>query len=690
MKPRRYPIRVKLALATLLPLTAAIIVCWLVGLSVINSRIASQAQEKVRTDLNAARSVYGSELEHIREVVKFTAGNPFNAAVIARNDRERLRSVLVPLLHGERLDVFSVIDLKGKVVFRAHNPSTRGDDKSGDSLIRRALQGEVAVGTDLMSPEETAREGADLASRAAVRLLPTPRARQRAESVEKSAMFLMAAAPVRDSNGRIIGALYGGKMLNGNNSLVDRIKSTVFEGIRFGDRDVGTATIFLDDLRIATNVSFADGTRAIGTRLSEEVYRKVNLQREKWIGRAFVVDDWYFAAYDPISDVDGNIIGSLYVGMLERPYVEMRREFSLVSAIVLLCGLAIGIVISGLVSSRLARPVRQLENVARRIAAGERNLPIAVKSGDEIGDLANEFSYMTRTLAQREEDIRLLNHDLERKVLERTHELEEKNTLLLKTQQELVRAGKLAAVGELAAGVAHEINNPMAIIRGNAELLQMAIPEDEENREEVDTILQQVGRVEKIVGNLLVFARQERKHLGRVNIPPLLDEIVRQVGHHVPLKGIRIVTDHDPDPTAIEGDGDQLRQVFTNLILNAIQAIEGGGTITLSSRCRIEAGWCDVTVADTGKGIKVEEREKIFNPFFTTRPGGTGLGLSVSYGIVKEHGGRIEVASTPGAGSIFTVSLPLSQSTVPSDNIPDEPNGRRECESSIPQTSSAS
>ena len=462
----------------------------------------------------------------------------------------------------------------------------------------------------------------------------------------------------------MVGALYGGLLLNNNNRMVDKIKRIVYEEVQFEGRDAGTATIFLGDLRIATNVTAPGGRRAIGTLMSEQVHDRVLGNRQKWVGRAFVVDDWYFSAYDPIVDLDGRPVGSLYVGMLEKPFERVKSRLNLIYGGVLLCGSLIGIALSWQISSRLARPVRELENVARRVSAGERGVTIVIDSADEIGDLAGEFNVMTRALTQREEEIVELNRGLERKVQERTAELEEKNSLLVKTQQDLVRAEKLAAVGELAAGVAHEINNPMAIIRGNAELLQTDIPPASPNREEVDIIVRQVSRVERIVSNLLRFARREHIEIGRANINVMLDEILDQIGHQTPLTGITVTRAYDPGLTEVAGDADQLRQVFTNLILNGVQAMKEGGNLTVATR-RGES--VEISVTDTGQGIAPEHLGQIFDPFFTTRATGAGLGLSVSYGIVREHGGRIVVDSRVGIGTAFTVVLPMQamQSATP-------------------------
>ena len=655
----RFPIRLKLTIGTLAPLFVAILVCWLTGLYVIDSRIVSQAQEKVRTDLNSAREVYLNEIEHIHDVVKFTGRSPYAAAALQTADTKALNTLLTHLLQSEQLDFLNIVNAYGQVVFRAGNPGLTGAYHWSRRLVPAALAGAEVSGTLVVPHDDILQENPALASRVEIQIVATPQARSYLKKAERSGMFLVAASPVKDAAGKVVGALYGGILLNNNNRLVDKIKRILYENEQFEGRDTGTATIFLQDLRIATNVTSSRGKRAIGTLMSEQVNDWVLLNRQKWIGRAFVVDDWYFSAYEPILDLDGQPAGSLYVGMPEKPYVKIKNRLNLIYAGVLFFGSLIGIALSWKISSRLARPIRELENLAKRVAAGERGVRIEVNSRDEIGSLAGEFNVMTSALVQREEEIRELNRDLEQKVMERTIELEEKNLLLVKTQQELVRAEKLAAVGELASGVAHEINNPMAIIRGNAELLQMAIPPEEPNREEIDIIAQQVSRVERIVANLLKFARQEHRRLGHADLHAMLDEILDQIGHQVPLTGITVTRDYAPELAKIAGDADQLRQVFTNLVLNAIQAMEQGGVLHLATVKDEPAGVCKVTVADTGEGIAPDTLGQIFNPFFTTKANGTGLGLSVSYGIVREHGGQISLQSEAGKGSAFMVILPL-------------------------------
>jgi len=658
MLPRRFPIRAKLTVGALAPLFAAFLICSLAGLYIIDAKITSQAQEKVRTDLNSAREAYRGELRHIGELLELTAGNPFAAMTIRSGNRPAISSLLTPLLRKKHLDILTAVDKDGRVLFRAHNPARFGDVPVGISFLDRALKGETVTGTAVLSPEQLAAEKAELSDRARIDVVATPHSRPRRSAVERSGMIMVSAAPVLDDAGRVVGALYGAELLNNNNDLVDKIKQTVYEGVKFRGQDVGSATLFLGDTRIATNVLTSNGRRAIGTQLSEEVYNKVVLESRKWVGRAFVVNDWYLTAYEPIMGLRGEVVGSLYVGMLEKQYSALKSNVNSVMVVILFVSSLIGLAVSGVIGTHLAHPIKQLEQLTRRVTRGERDLRIEVRSADELGDLAGEFNQMTRALAQRESEITMLNRNLEQKVLKRTAELEEKNALLLEAQADLAKAEKLADLGIIAAGVAHEINNPLAVIRGNIEVMEMCLPSEHTNSEEVGIISEQVERIAKIVGNLLAFARQKEHHRGEVPIHDLLDGIIGQIGHQIPMDAVTVVREYDPGLTGIRGDGDQLRQVFTNLILNAVQAMDHHGTLTLTTRGLAPLGGCEVGISDTGKGIRPEHLKKIFTPFFTTRDAGSGLGLSISYGIIKDHGGDIKVASVVGEGTTFRVTIP--------------------------------
>ncbi len=234
-----------------------------------------------------------------------------------------------------------------------------------------------------------------------------------------------------------MGALYGGLLLNRRTEIVDRVKETLFEGARYEGRDIGTATIFLDDVRVATNVVNEDRSRAIGTRVSEEVYDWVVLGGERWVGRAFVVREWYISAYDPLRDYDGRVVGMLYVGTLEQPYTDLRIRTSLLFLGITLTAMLLAVAVSYIFSRRLVTPVRALVAASRRVAAGDLETQVPVTSTDEIGQLATSFNTMAASLRARDDQLKEF------------------------TRRKVMESERLAVVGQLAADVAHELNNPL-------------------------------------------------------------------------------------------------------------------------------------------------------------------------------------------------------------------------------------
>jgi signal transduction histidine kinase len=379
-------------------------------------------------------------------------------------------------------------------------------------------------------------------------------------------------------------------------------------------------------------------------------------QQETWLARARVVDQWYLTAYEPITGPGGKSIGVLYVGQLEEPFTALKRKIALLLLALLLLGSGLGFLLSLAIAGRLSRPLLELSASAERVAAGDTDIVLPISSRDEVGLLTATFNRMTATLRERDRRLLGLNRKLEDKVRQRTTELEEKSLQLIRAQEELLRNEKLAAIGSLAAGVAHEINNPTAIIRGNVELLQMELGRGAPGREEADEIMKQTERVALITQNLLSFAREQMIHPRQVQLNSLLEEILSQLSHQVTMSGVQLRQSLCATLPEVEGDRERLRQVFTNILLNAVQAMAGQGTLSLGTL--FDEREVRVTIADSGPGIASAIREKIFNPFFTTKSNGTGLGLSVSYGIVQAHGGSIDISSAAGQGATFRVRLP--------------------------------
>ncbi|MDZ7270946.1 MAG: cache domain-containing protein [candidate division KSB1 bacterium] len=628
------------------------VVTWL-GARLIGDRVVSQAQDKVRTDLNAARALYEEKARDVADLVRLTATRFFLQQALSTHDLQGLRAELMRIRNHEGLDMLTVTNARGQVLFRAGNPVARGDLQSDDPLVASVLASRRPCwATELLPEPRLFLENPELAGRARIPLLPTPHARQRPEAEETTGMMIAAAAPVLDQNGNLIGILYGGTLLNQHYEIVDRIKNTVYQGKVYKGKDIGTATIFQDDLRIATNVTLPDGARAVGTRASEEVYRQVVVYGRPWIGRAFVVHDWYITAYEPIRNLKGDIIGMLYVGMLEAPYRDLRRQVIFTFLGAALASILFLSAVTYVVTTATIRPVHSLLAAMQKIGAGQLSYRVPETRQDELGSLARSLNQMAAQLEQLTESYRVLTTDLERKVQERTKELE-------RTQEQLVQSEKLSSLGKLAAGVAHEINNPLTSIMINAHLLAEQFQGNPHTEESLRLIIEETERCSTIVRGLLEFSRQQPPQ----REPTDINEVVRRTLHlcesQILMAKVKVRTSLAEDIPRVMVDRQKIIQVFTNLVLNAVDAMPEGGTLTVISR-RGSEDMAEVVFADTGCGIPKHILGRIFDPFFTTKEGkGTGLGLSVSYGIVQAHGGTIAVESEEGSGTMVTVRLPL-------------------------------
>ncbi|MCS7336902.1 MAG: cache domain-containing protein [Verrucomicrobiae bacterium] len=629
----------KLVLSFLLVIILVSVLFSIVGVRVIGDRVVKEAQAKVQTDLNAAREIYLNKLADVNDVVRFTADRYLLMSALMAGNTAEAAEVLGRLRERERLDVLTVTDARGRVILRTSNPGVVGDDKSGDEFVRAALEGREPVASTCVVPaEELARESPELAARAYFKFIPTPMARPRVETEETAGMMLKAAAPILDPQGNVIGAIYGGILLNRNFEIVDKIKETVFQNVQYKGKDIGTATLFLDDLRISTNVRNQDGTRAIGTRLSEEVYNRVIGEGKQWIGRAFVVNDWYITAYEPIRDLAGRNIGILYVGLLEQKYADLHRNSVLVFLAITLGGAAGAFGLAWYLSQRLSDSVRKLARAAEQVAHGNLDVRVQIESHDELRELAEAFNYMAAALKKRDEQLREF------------------------TTRRIMESERLAHIGQLAAGVAHEINNPLqGIVTYSHLLLERARPDDA-NREFLEKIVKQADRCRNIIRGLLDFARQRKPEKRLSNVNRVVEECLGLVANQALFHNIKIVRNLAPDLPLLLMDPSQMQQVFMNMIINAAEAMNGAGQLTVTTRHVPDASAVEIEFTDTGHGIKEEDMERIFDPFFTTKEAGhgTGLGLAISYGIVKEHKGTITVQSEVGRGTTFTIRLPVS------------------------------
>jgi len=309
-----------------------------------------------------------------------------------------------------------------------------------------------------------------------------------------------------------------------------------------------------------------------------------------------------------------------------------------------------------LVKSLLNVPLKAKDEVIGVLAVNNKvfSRPFTDNDVHLLSALA-DYATIAIVNAQLYEETKRWSEELERKVEERTRELRA-------AQEQLLQSEKLASIGHLAAGVAHEINNPMGVILGFAQGILKTLPEDDSLRKPLTTMEKESLRCKRIVQNLLDFAHYSEPTPHLTNINELLDVSCELVEHQISLQNVKLFKDYDPALPSIMADLHQLQQVFINIMLNAYQAMPNGGTLHLTTRS--VGSELQIIFADTGTGISSENVQRIFDPFFTTKEvgEGTGLGLSVSYGIIKAHGGDIEVESRMGKGTTFTIKLPLDKS----------------------------
>lgn len=302
---------------------------------------------------------------------------------------------------------------------------------------------------------------------------------------------------------------------------------------------------------------------------------------------------------------------------------------------------ALGICVAGSVAAivmarRIGRPLSELVQGTRRVRTGDWAYQARVSDGGEIGELASSFNAMVEVLGKQREQLEEQKRTLEARVRRRTEELRRK-------EEALALSEKLASLGQLAAGVAHELNNPLTSIMMNVDLLSEEIGEGSPLRGDLQRVSADVGRCRRIIEDLRTFARLPRVDRAAGEVGAVVEQAVGIAAHELSRRGVRVVRDLPSDLPRVVWDADRIVQVLSNLLVNAAHAVEAGGGVTV--RGRHENGWLSLEVADDGPGIPPAHRSRVFDPFFTTKPDGTGLGLSISHGIVTEHGGRIEVES---------------------------------------------
>jgi two-component system NtrC family sensor kinase len=615
----------------------------MVGGQLLYKAFLNEATNRIRLDLNSAREIYRNRIRGIKVALDTTTlGSGFRSA-LNRRDAPELIDRLRRLSQQAGLDFAGIVTQEGTTFCRIgpHAIPTK-KTQVANPITRKALyEREPAAGTVILSKDFLSAENPALADQATIPVLPTPKATPGGEGAVEAGMALAAAVPVLEGT-KVLGVLYGGVLLNRNFSVVDQVRGTVFQHEIYKGRNIGTATIFFNDIRVSTNVLTSAGERAIGTRVSAEVKKRVLDEGENWTGRAFVVSDWYITAYEPIADIFGERVGMLYVGVLEAKYADIRAKALSIFILLTAAGVALAIGLGYMLESVMLRPINRLIKASTQVANGNFAPEIGPISKSEIGVLQETFTSMLASLQERDRRTRAEN------------------------EIKLLQSEKQATIGRLAAGVAHEINNPLTGVLTFTHMLLQRKDIADDVRSDLKSIAQQTERVRSIVKNLLGFSRQTEINPEPVDVNRVVSTAVLLIRNQALVKGVNLKFKPGEGIPPLVLDANQMQSVMLNLLLNALDATKRGDSIMVSTGIDTPGSGAgiqgvEIHVEDTGCGIPAENIDKLFDPFFTTKDvgQGTGLGLAVSSGIVQRHGGNITVQSTIGKGSTFTVWLPI-------------------------------
>ncbi len=754
----------KLMLSFLLVTLVPTILLAILTTYIISKNMKEDAQLTVSNSLKAARVQYYARAHQMKYGMLQASTESYIKQAISSSDTVFLRDLLKSWKkYRPHVDLWSIVD-KNAMTIASLNSRVTGVKVTINGLVERALaEGKPLISTELISQGMIDKES--LTEQGRVRIVSTGEEQVQPENgVLSGGMLLVVVTPVIDSDGGTLGAIITGDLTN-NDTFVPDSFAEIIPG--------SLVSISMKGVKIATNVRNEDGERALGHLYPAEVLDEIR-SNKGFGGETTVAGSAYMAAFDPITNHRGEVIGSLFVGVPKQRFAELQNEN--VKAVIVISTIALFLAtgVASLITLRIIRPIKALNTKAELISMGDLNIGFGYPTdgNDEIADLAKTFKQMVRNLRENEERISIsqenLSHQknlvesiinslpyclyviekdlkivdwnrhglescpvckcvpgmdccgkdfvehlgdfelrdglkeviesvfksgkpvsLERRVSHKmpgTRDLRVQSSIFPiyslehPSRQSLVKyviwmaedvtdrremearvtsSEKLAAVGQLAAGVAHEVNNPLGGVLNCIYNFKNRNLTDERKAEYIGFIEDGITRAQNIVRQLLDFSQQHDPELGRLNINSLVESVLPLIHHTIKDSDIKIVTRFGTDLPDVLADRHQIEQVLVNLLLNAVQSVEQQGRIEVTTSSM--GGWYSITVGDDGCGIEPESLTKIFDPFFTTKGvgSGTGLGLSVSRGIIERHKGRIEVESESGVGTIFKLYLPV-------------------------------
>ena len=627
-----------LAIIVVFALLAAVITVATIGY--VETNAIREAEARVKTYTKAAWEIHNSRVGQIHSASEILAHLPTVQDLLRDPDNEQLstaaRTELEAIRQGHNTDILNLLAPDGTVLLRTRSPYNREDSLAADPMVRQViLTGESVAGNTILDPERLDIESPELLERS------------REIAPESKGMLAGAALPIFE-DGELIGIVQMGSLLNGNVEIVDRIRDAVFENEVHAGKPVGTATIFLGDLRISTNVQDDQGRRAVGTRVSREVAEHVLEKGLAWTGRAFVVDTWYLSQYDPIKDPEGKIIGMLYVGELEQKYLDLRTQTLALYLSIVLGGMVLAVLIFLFVARGLLGTIQELSEATKRLSNGDLDHRVPIGGKDEVGLLSASFNRMAGQL----ESQRL-------EIAQRQRELERLNDELRTVNRYYM---------EMLGFVSHELKNPLTSAMMSLHTVRDGYLGDLNPAQEksLDSLAQSLDYFQDMIRNYLDLSRLEKGELevsmaqfalrDRV-VLPTLEGLERELQERQ-----MIVDDRISEDLVLSADANLLRIVYDNLLSNAAKYGRAGGTIALDARHNEHK--VILSVRNDGQGIPRDKMARLFRKFSrldsTEYAGkrGTGLGLYICKEIVEKHGGEIWAESQQGEWAEFSFTIP--------------------------------
>ena len=621
------------------------VVLGVLGVARIDEGIVREAQSRVDHDLSVVGSHFRSQLELMADRLQSEARD-FQWS----NDDRSAR--LSQLKRDLNFTLLNLCDAKGRALAGSYFSTSAAVPVGSDSVLRRALEGKPAWGTVLLDAERLFLEGGPALQTA----MMVPGGSGGAVTTE--ALFGWTAVPQRDENGRVVAVLYGGRAMNFNYELVNELRGLAFGRETHRGKPLGTVTLFLGGVRVATNVLGPDHTRAVGTRVSEEVQDQVLEQGRSWSDRAWVVNSWYLSGYEPLRNPNGEILGMLYVGLLEAPYTEMRSN--LVIQYVLIVVLVSVVTLAGALGlvGRITRPLQNLGKAARQIASGNWEEPVGQsQTYSEVDDLTEAFRGMQKAIGDRDVRLRRQNADL----AETNEKLQSINRNYMK----------------MLGFITHELRSPIATIQSMIDALihnlMGELPRDA-NRSLV-RIQRNCEEMQDMIKDYLDLSRAERGELiVSTDEVDFRREVIEPCATRAEplLASRRMSLEIDcPDTVRAEADAELMRIALGNYLSNAAKYGREGTAVRLT--VRMDDGRNEVCVWNEGPGFSEKERDKLFVKFsrlrnrHTSDKRGSGLGLFLCRQILELHRGRVWAESEEGRWAKFCFSFPSASSSCPPD-----------------------